>query len=266
MTGVDPRDKATAPSSARRAAGDYRTDLKADGLRGARIGVARKKYFGYSPVTDRLVEAAIADMKAQGAVIVDPADIPTAARLDDCELEVLLYEFKTDLNAYLAAQGPAAAVHSLQELIAFNTREKEREMPYFGQEILTMAEKKGPLTSPAYRKALTLCRSRARTLGIDAVMTRLRLDAIVAPTGSPAWATDLVNGDHFLGASSTPAAVAGYPSITVPAGFAYGLPVGISFIGRAWSESRLIQLAYSYEQATRHRKPPQFPATAVGVR
>jgi amidase len=265
MTGVDSSDKATAPS-ARHAAGDYRTDLKADALRGARIGVARKKYFGYSPATDRLIDAAIADMKAQGAVIVDPADIPTAARLDDCEFEVLLYEFKANINAYLAAQGPAAPVHSLQELIAFNTREKEREMPFFGQEILTMAEKKGPLTSPAYRKALTLCRSRARTLGIDAVMTRLRLDAIVAPTGSPAWPTDLVNGDHFLGASSTPAAVAGYPSITVPAGFAYGLPVGVSFIGRAWSESRLIQLAYSYEQATRHRKPPQFAATALATR
>lgn len=260
MTGVDPRDKATAASTGK-AATDYRTALKADGLKGARIGVARKRYFGYSPATDRLIETAITDMKAQGAVIVDPADIPTAARLEDCEFEILLYEFKTDLNAYLAARGAAAPVHSLKELIAFNTREKDREMPFFGQEILVMAEKKGPLTSPGYRKALTVCRARARTEGIDAVMQRLRLDAIVAPTGSPAWPIDLVNGDHFLGASSTPAAVAGYPSITVPAGFVYGLPVGLSFIGQRWSEAKLIQLAYSYEQATRHRKPPQFVPT-----
>ncbi len=259
MTGVDERDAATPPSAGR--AVDYRSALKADGLSGARIGVARKRYFGYSPATDRLIETAIADMKAAGAVIVDPADIPNAARLDDCELEILLYEFKAGLNAYLADRKPTAPVHSLTELIAFNTREKEREMPFFGQEILVMAEKKGPLTSPAYRKSLATCRTRARAAGIDAVMTRLRLDAIVAPTGSPAWPIDLVNGDHFLGASSTPAAVAGYPSVTVPAGFAYGLPVGVSFIGRAWSEAMLIQFAYAYEQATHHRKPPQFLPT-----
>jgi amidase len=209
-----------------------------------------------------LVDAAIGIMKAQGAIIVDPADIPTADRLDDCELEILLYEFKADLNAYLASRGASARVHSLKELIDFNNRAKEREMPFFGQEILVMAEKKGPLSSPAYRKALATCRVRARTRGIDAVIARLRLDAIVAPTGSPAWPTDLVNGDHFLGASSTPAAVAGYPSITVPAGFAYGLPVGVTFIGGAWSEAKLIGLAYSYEQATKHRKPPEFRATA----
>ncbi len=213
-------------------------------------------------MADKLIEAAIADLKAQGAIIVDPADIPTAARLDDCELQVLLYEFKADLNRYLALRGPGAPVHSLTELIAFNTREQERELPYFGQDTLVMAEKKGPLTSEAYRKALTTCRTRSRTLGLDAVMTKLRLDALVAPTGSPAWPTDLVNGDHFLGASSTPAAVAGYPSITVPAGFAFGLPVGVSFIGRPWSEARLISFAYAYEQATKHRKPPTFPATA----
>ena len=248
-------------------AADYRGALKADGLKGARIGVARKRYFGYSPATDRLIEAALADMKAAGAVIVDPADIPTAARLEDCEFEILLYEFKAGLNAYLADLKPAAPVRSLTELIAFNTREKDREMPFFGQEILVMAEKKGPLTAPAYRKALATCRTRARTAGIDAVMTRLRLDAIVAPTGSPAWPIDLVNGDHFLGASSTPAAVAGYPSVTVPAGFAFGLPVGVSFIGRAWSEATLIQFAYAYEQATRHRKPPQFlPTVPIDAR
>jgi len=257
LSGVDAKDRATTASRGKGPA-DYRSALKADGLKGARIGVARKRYFGYSPATDKVIDAAIADLKAQGAVIVDPADIPTGAKLDDCELVVLLYEFKADLNAYLASRGATAAVRSLEDVIAFNNQEESREMPFFGQELMLMAQKKGPLTAPAYRTALTTCRTRARALGIDAVMTRLRLDAIVAPTGSPAWPTDLINGDHFLGASSTPAAVAGYPSITVPAGFVHGLPVGVSFIGRAWSEAKLIQYAFAYEQATRRRKPPQF--------
>jgi amidase len=261
MTGVDPRDSATS-AGARGAHADYTTFLDADALKGARIGVARKRYFGYSPAADRLVNAAIAELKARGAVIVDPADIPTAAQLEHCELEVLLYEFKADLNGYLRGLGPSAKVRSLEELIAFNEREKDREMALFGQEILLMAQSKGPLTSPAYRRALATCRTRARTAGIDAVMTSRRLDAIVAPTGSPAWLTDPINGDHYLGSSSTPAAVAGYPSITVPAGFVHGLPAGLSFIGRAWSEPRLLALAYAYEQATRHRRPPQFLPTA----
>jgi amidase len=264
LTGVDPRDKATA-ASAGKSASDYAPALRARALEGARIGVARKRYTGYHPDTDRLFDAAIADLKAQGAVIVDPADITTAAQLDDCEFEILLYEFKADLNAYLGPLGPSAKVHSLKELIEFNEREKGREMPFFGQEILLRAEKKGPLTSAAYRKALSTCRTRARTLGIDALMTKHKLDAIVAPTGGPAWPTDLVNGDHFLGASSTPAAVAGYPSITVPAGFVHDLPVGISFIGRRWSEAKLIGLAFGYEQATKHRRPPKFlPSIALG--
>ena len=260
LAGVDPADRATIALRGK-ALPDYMSALRADALKGARIGVARTRYFGYSPPTDALIEKAIADMKSQGAVIVDPADIPNAGRLDDCELEVLLYEFKTDLNKYLAARGSVAPIHSLQDLIDFNSREKDREMAYFGQELLLRAQKKGPLTSPAYRKALMTCGTRARTLGVDAVMTRFRLDALVAPTGSPAWTTDLVNGDHFLGASSTPAAVAGYPSITVPAGAVYGLPIGLSFIGRPWAESKLIGYAYAYEQATRHRKPPTFPAS-----
>ncbi len=259
MTGVDARDGATAASGGKSHA-DYAAFLKAGALNGARIGVARKRFFGYSPAADRLVNAAIADMKARGAVIVDPADIPGGDALDGCELEVLLFEFKTDLSAYLRRLGASAKVRSLDDLIAFNEREKAREMPYFGQEILLMAQKKGALTSPAYRRALTTCRARARG-GIDSVMRRHRLDAIVAPTGSPAWVTDLVNGDHFTGASSTPAAVAGYPNVTVPAGSERGLPVGISFIGRAWSEPRLIALAYAYEQATRHRRPPEFLPT-----
>jgi amidase len=259
MAGVDPRDAATKASA--RQAQDYTKALDARALAGARIGVARTRYFGYSPKTDALVDRAIAAMKAQGAIIVDPADIPTASQLDDCELEVLLFEFKTDLNAYLASRGGTAKVKSLEELIAFNETARDREMPYFGQELLEMAQKKGTLSAPAYRQALRTCRTRARALGIDAVMKKHRLDAIVAPTGSPAWPIDLVNGDHFIGASSTPAAIAGYPNITVPAGDVQGLPVGISFFGSAWTESRLIGLAYAFEQATKHRRPPAFLPT-----
>jgi amidase len=196
-------------------------------------------------------------------VIVDPVRMPSSGEYGNAMFEVLLYEFKAGLNAYLAGLGPAARVRSLSDVIAFNEREKAREMPFFGQELFLSAEKKGPLTAPAYQKALATCRARARTLGIDAVMNRLRLDALVAPTGSPAWPTDVLNGDHFLGASSTPAAVAGYPSITVPAGTVHGLPVGIAFIGRAWSESKLVALAYAFEQATKHRRPPTLAPSVV---
>lgn len=259
LAGVDPRDPATAAGAGKSA--DFQASLKADGLKGMRIGVARARFFGYSAEADRLVNAAIADLTAQGATIVDPADIPNAGALDECENEILHVEFKADLNTYLGALGPAAPVHSLKELIAFNEREKDREMPFFGQETLIASEAKGPLTSPAYLKALATCQARSRAGGIDAVMTARHLDAIVAPTGSPAWTTDLVNGDHFLGASSTPAAVSGYPSITVPVGFSFGLPVGMSFIGRAWSEATLIQMAFAYEQATKHRRPPKLLPT-----
>jgi amidase len=257
MTGVDPADAATKPG-ARHAQADYTKALDAHALRGARIGVARKQYFGYSAPADRVIDKAIADLKAAGAVIVDPADIPTGPKLDACENEVLLYEFKSDLDKYLAARGPVSPVHSLADLIAFNEREKVREMPFFGQEMFLKAQKKGPLSSAMYRTALTKCRALAREQGIDLILRTHRLDALIAPTGNPAWTTDLINGDHFTGSSSTPAAVAGYPSITVPAGEAFGLPVGLSFIGTAWSEPRLIALAYAYEQATKHRHPPAF--------
>jgi amidase len=263
MAGIDPQDAVTRTAGAY-AARDYTRNLDAGALKGARIGVARQRYFGYSAPADRLIEQAIADMKAQGAVIVDPADIATAAKMDECEIEVLLYEFKADLNAYLKARGPSSSVRSLADVIAFNERERAREMPFFGQELFVSAQKKGPLTSAAYLAARNRCRALARAQGIDLVMRRHRLDAIVAPTGSPAWTTDQVNGDHFIGASSTPAAVAGYPSITVPAGQAFGLPVGLSFIGGAWSEPKLIALAYAYEQATRHRRPPTFRSTVGG--
>jgi amidase len=256
MTGKDPRDAAMAAAPA--APADYTAALKAEALKGARIGVARAQYFGYSAQADSLVVAATAVMKAQGATIVDPADIATADKLDACEIEVLLYELKTDLNAYLATRGTTAAARTLKDLIAFNEKERAREMPYFGQELFVRAEAKGPLTTPDYVSAAATCRRLARDEGIDAVMTTHRLDAIVVPTVGPAWLSDLVNGDHISGGGSTPAAVAGYPSITVPAGWVGELPVGILFLGRAWSESRLIGLAFAYEQASTHRKPPRF--------
>ena len=257
LAGIDPRDPATRGSQTRGQM-DYTRFLDANGLRGARIGVAREKFFGYSDVTDKLVNDAIEAMKAQGAVIVDPADIETAGKFDDTEFDVLLYEFKADLNAYLAGLGPKAPVRTLQDIIDFNERNKEKEMQWFGQEIFVMAQKKGPLTEKKYRDALARNLRMSRTQGIDATMTKYKLDAIVAPTGSPPWVTDLVNGDHFSGASSTPAAVAGYPNINVPAGFSHNLPVGISLFGRAYSEPTLIKLAYAYEQATKHRRAPQF--------
>jgi amidase len=268
IAGADPED---APSvrrgsgQRRDAAVDYTKSLDANGLRGARIGVVRNKYFGYSPAADQIAEAAIADMKKQGAVIIDPVTIPTLGKFDEGEFEVLLYEFKADLNKYLTWLGAASPVHSLKDVMAFNDAHKNEEMPYFGQEIMAMAEKKGPLTTARYTAALARNRQMAGALGIDAVMTKHRLDALVAPTGGPAWLTDLANGDSSFANASAPStvtSVAGYPHITVPAGFARGLPVGISFFGRAWSEATLFKLAYAYEQATKHRKPPVFSASA----
>jgi amidase len=237
---------------------DYTTSLDANGLRGARIGVARDKFFGFSEEGDRVIDAAIAEMKRAGAEIVDPADIPTAGKFDDSESIVLSYEFKNDLNLYLGALGPQAPVHSLADVIAFNDSHRDQEMLYFGQDLMIKAQGRGPLTSQEYRDALKKDHQLARTEGIDAVMAKYRLDALVAPTAGPAWCTDLINGDHAPGGSSTPAAVAGYPNINVPAGFAFGLPVGISFFGAANSEALLIKLAYAFEQATRHRRPPKF--------
>jgi amidase len=254
ISGEDPRDPSTAASQGR-ALTDYTPYLDPNGLRGARIGVPRERFFGYSRETDRIAEAAIDVLEAQGAVVIDPADLPHAGEYDDSEFTVLLYEFKADLNQYLAGRGVA---HTLASLIAFNDQNHAREMPYFGQEIFLMAEEKGSLTDPEYLAALAKNHRLSRAEGIDAVMDRHQLDALMAPTGNPAWPIDLVNGDHFLGGSSTPAAVAGYPSITVPGGFSFGLPVGISFFGRPWSEPTLIRIAYAFEQATKHRRPPAF--------
>jgi len=219
LAGPDPSDPATAASRARGQITDYTQYLDSNGLRGARIGVARSKFFGYSDVTDKTINDAIAVMKSQGAVIVDPADIATAGKFDDSELDVLLYEFKADLNYYLASLGPKSPVKSLQEIIAFNDAHKDQEMPWFGQELLIQAQAKGPLSEKKYRDALAKDLKMSRTDGIDATMSKYKLDAIIAPTGGPAWPTDLINGDHFIGGSSTPAAVAGYPNINVPAGF-----------------------------------------------
>jgi amidase len=260
LTGVDPQDAATLASRGRSFT-DYTKFLDARGLRGARIGVVRH-FLGFNEFVDRLMESAIAAMKDQGATIVDPAEIETAEELGKPEFDVLLYDFKADLNAYLASLGPKAPVRSLKEIIEFNEEHAREEMPYFGQDTFLKAESKGPLSSPEYQQALEKCHTLAREKGIDATMDKYRLDALVAPTGPPAWTTDLVNGDHDAGGSSTPAAVAGYPSITVPAGFVFGLPVGVSFFGRAWSEPTLIRLAYAFEQATKFRKPPGFLATA----
>src|SRR5439155_18954376 len=233
-------------SGARKGSRDYSRFLDANGLNGARIGVVRNRLFGYSAAADRLAEAAIADMKTHGAVIVDPANIPTLGKFGDSEFDVLLYEFKADLNKYLAALGATAPVHSLTEIIAFNGAHKDQELPFFGQEIMVMAEKKRPLTEAKYLQELAKNRRLSRSLGIDAVMMKYKLDALVAPTSGPAWLTDLVNGDSSGGNAASPstvAAVAGYPHITVPAGYFRGLPVGISFFGRAWSEPTLIKLA-----------------------
>ena len=264
MAGSDPRDPASARAEGR--GQEYAAGLDTTALNGARIGVSRKRHFGYSPDADRIAEAAIETMKAQGAVIIDPVEIPSIDLISKCELEVLLYEFKAGLNAYLGSLAPGSRVRTLSDVIAFNEREKAREMPYFGQELFELAEKKGPLTSKEYRTHLDNCRKWSGPGGIDAVIKEHRLDALVAPTGGPAWPIDLINGDHFTGASADVAAVAGYPNITVPAGTVLGLPVGISFFGTAWSEAKLIGLAYAFEQATRHRRVPTFLPTVKTVR
>jgi amidase len=260
LAGEDPRDAATKEGHGK-IPPDYTKFLDANALKGARLGVARK-YFGFSDDVDKLMNASIEELKKLGAVIVDPADLPTHGKFDDSEFEVLLFELKADLNAYLSSLGPSAPVKSLKDVIDFNEKNKEKEMPWFGQDILIKAEGKGPLTTKAYVDALTKNHKLARTEGIDAIMNQHKLDAIIAPAGAPAWITDWINGDHSIGGSSNAAAVAGYPNITVPAGYVHGLPVGISFFGKAWSEPKLIGLAYSFEQATKARKTPKFLATA----
>jgi len=256
MAGPDPEDPATA-AAAGNMAPDYTAFLDAAALRRTRIGVARK-YFGILAAVDQLTEDAIAAMKSHGAVIMDPADLPSHGKLGDGEDEVLLHEFKADLNKYLAWLGPSAPVRSLAEIIEFNERNKAREMPWFGQELFLKAQAKGPLTDQTYLDALASNHRLCRKEGIDAIMDQLQLDAIIAPTSGPAHRTDLLWGDRDTGGCTTPAAVAGYPHITVPMGLVDGLPVGLSFFGRAWSEPKLLGLAFAFEQITQVRKPPRF--------
>jgi len=256
LTGVDPDDAATA-ASAGKSYTDYAQFCDPNGLKGARIGVVRK-YLGFSDAVDALMEQSLEMMKHQGATVVDPAEIETLGKFDDSELLVFMYELKADLNAYLARLVPGSPMRTLKEIIDFNERNRQKEMPFFEQDLFLKAESKGPLTDKEYVDALSKNHRLARTEGIDALMDKHKLDALVAPTGGPAWLTDLINGDHFAGGSSNAAAVAGYPNINVTAGFIFGLPVGISFFGRAWSEPTLIRVAYSFEQATKARQSPGF--------
>jgi amidase len=260
LTGEDARDPVTA-ESAGKAQHDYTPFLKPDGLRGARLGIARKFFSSHRSV-QKVMEEAIAEMKRAGAEIIDPADLPTHGQFGDAEFEVLLYEFKAGLNSYLENLTANAPVRSLKEVIQFNERNSGLEMPYFGQETLVKAEAKGPLTEKPYREALEKCRRLARQEGIDAIMNEHRLDALIAPTTGPAHVTDLVYGDRGIGGSTSPAAMAGYPGITVPVGFISGLPMGLSFFGRAYSEPILLRLAFGFEQTTQVRKAPRFSATA----
>lgn len=256
LAGRDPSDPASKGFAGQK---DYTQFLRGRDLKGVRIGVARK-FFGFNDRVDRIMHDAILALKHLGATIVDPTDLPSHGKYDDTELEVLLYEFKADINSYLKARDLHAK--SLEDLIRLNEELKDAEMPFFGQELFHQAQAKGPLTDSKYRNALAKNHRMSRKEGIDAVMTEHRLDAILAPTGGPAWTTDLLNGDHFTGGSSTPAAVSGYPAITVPAGFIRGLPVGMTLFGRKWSEPTLIRLAYAFEQETKVRATPKYMPTA----
>src|SRR5262249_49927342 len=249
IAGPDPADPGSHPAPYAAAA---LTRLDPSAIRGARLGVVRKSIAGNNAATDRVAEAAYDVLRKLGAVIVDPADLDTIDDLGKTEIDVLLYEFKADLEAYLAAR-PGAPVKTLADLIAFNEKNRDREMPYFGQELFERAQAKGPLTEKAYRDALAADLAGAREKGIDAALGKNRLDALVCPTGGPAWVTDLVNGDGNGWGSSTVPAVAGYPHVTVPMGSVFGLPVGLSFFASAWSEPKLLSYALAFERETRHR-------------
>jgi len=262
LAGPDPGDPATDGQRGR-AAADYLAALRPDGARGKRIGLVRSYANIARPVMD-VIDRAANDLRKLGAMVIDPVDIPTATKIDDPELEVLLYELKADIAAYLRAR-PGSPVKTLEDIVRFNREHGADEMRYFGQELFEKAVDKGPLTTAAYVEALATCRKLARDEGIDLALRKHGVDVLIAPTGGLAWLTDLVNGDAFTGSSSTLAAVAGYPSITVPAGMVRGLPVGISFFGPAFSEPLLISTAYAYEQATRHREKPRYLSTLGGL-
>lgn len=261
LTGVDPRDETTAASEGN-AHADYTQFLDADGLRGARIGVARSLADTFDPRVMELFEVSLRLMEDAGATIVDPTNLDASAWNDPSSLVLLEYEFKHDLNEYLASLGPDAPVKSLAEVIEFNERNAELEMPHFGQERLHDAQARGPLTDPEYLEAKRIIQRNTREDGIDMLVLEHDLDAIVAPTRDIAWLTDHIQGDRLQGGSSAgPAAIAGYPDISVPMGFVGGLPAGISFFGRAWTEPTLIRVAYAYEQATQARRAPTYAET-----
>jgi amidase len=257
MAGSDPSDPVSAGAASQ--ATDYASALRGDSLQGKRLGVARN-FFGQNPDVDAEITLALKVLEAQGAQLVD-VEVPNVGKYDSTETEVLLYEFKSDLAAYLKEYAPGAPVQTMADVIAFNQQHADKELPHFGQEYLERAQAKGGLDEQAYLDALANNRRYAREEGIDQVMREHKLDALVAPTGGPAWLTDFINGDHYGGSFSSPAAVAGYPHVTVPAGYVHGLPVGLSFVGGSYQEASLIGMAYAYEQATRHRRPPQFPVS-----
>jgi amidase len=259
LTGVDEKDPATRPSR-KQAFKDYTQFLDKNGLKGARIGVPRKM-IGTNKRIIRIFESCLDVMKQRGAIIVDPANVSNFKKFGKTEMEVLHYEFKADLNKYLTET--KAHVKTLEEIIKFNEKNKDRVMPYFGQEHMEIAQKKHSLRDNKYRKALARNHRLTRREGIDATIQKYKLDAITVPTGGPSWPIDLVNGDavNWDMDCTSPPAVAGYPHITVPAGYVFGLPVGISFFAKPWQEPTLIKLAYAFEQATRIRKPPKFLPT-----
>jgi amidase len=256
LTGTDVNDARTAESEGK-VFTDYTQFLVADGLKGVRVGIARN-FFGFHEKADAVMEEAIKAMVSAGARIVDPANIEFVKECSDSEYQVLLYEFKDGLNKYLQNVDPSIGIKTIDDIIKFNLDHADEELRYFGQEIMLEAQKKGPLTDAPYQRFLNATKKYSQESGIDSAMKRRSLDVIIAPTNGPAWVTDIINGDHYLGGSSTPAACAGYPSITVPAGFVEGLPIGLSFIGKAWSEPQLLKYAYAFEQATKHRKAPEL--------
>lgn len=256
IAGSDTRDRATAEASGKML--DYSKYLDRNGLKGRRIGVVRGQFVGPNDLVAAVVETQLDTLKAQGATLIDVPEVPNSSKYKETELTVLLYEFKTDLAAYLAEYAPGASVRNLADVIAFNEKHREREMLYFGQEYLVDAQAKGGLDSREYLDALSNNLKYSRAEGIDKVLVEHRLDALVAPTGGLAWLTDFIKGDAESGSFTSQAAVSGYPHLTVPAGFVHGLPCGISFVGGAWSEAELIAMAYAYEQASMNRRPPSF--------
>jgi len=258
IRGSDPRDPVTANATGQ--VDDYLAALRPQALEGARIGVARNMA-GFHPAVDAAFDRAVDVLRAAGATVIDPCNVPTVGKYDADELTVLLYEFKDGLNAYLASRGDSVMYRTLDELIAYNTANAGTEMPWFAQELFEQAQTKGALTDAAYTEALARCRTLSRTEGLDALFRDHRLDAVVAPSNGPSWPIDWVNGDRYSGGNSSVAAVAGYPSLTVPMAFVSELPLGLSFIGTAYTEAQLLGLGYAFEQKTKARRAPRLLRT-----